>query len=199
MFKKVKVIMISCFDNSEELGIKWRSDGKLHYLPGGDTIKHLYFLSDDEIKEDDWYLFNDSIHQLRRGDIASTNCKKIIATTDTSLSSITHSTYPSGNTTGVRTLVELPQPSISFIEKYIKEYNNNIPITDVLVEYWAHTEEYPQLKVNSKDNTITIKKVKDSWSREEVELHCRIAFYAGMANTPMTGEKILNEWIESNL
>ena len=26
-----------------------------------------------------------------------------------------------------------------------------------------------KLKINSKDNTITIKKVKDSWTREEVD------------------------------
>lgn len=36
-------------------------------------------------------------------------------------------------------------------------------------EYGVHTPDFSdELKVNPKDNTITIKKVKDSWSRDEV-------------------------------
>ena len=78
----------------------------------------------------------------------------------------------------------LPQPSQQFIQKYIEEYNKGNVITDVLVEYeLVSNEEYflntinpdddvpyfdERLKINSKDNTITIKKVKDSYSREEV-------------------------------
>ena len=71
----------------------------------------------------------------------------------------------------------LPQPSNSFIRAYVEAQGN---IKEVLVEYeidyvanatpptkpWDPTVYLP--KVNPEDNTITIEKVKDSWSREEV-------------------------------
>ncbi|MEW2859388.1 hypothetical protein AB1A63_15220, partial [Lactiplantibacillus paraplantarum] len=48
--------------------------------------QHLYILSDDEIKEGDWYhnSIDNSIKQASDWIYVST-CKKIIATTDTSL------------------------------------------------------------------------------------------------------------------
>ena len=75
----------------------------------------------------------------------------------------------------------LPQPSQQFIEKYIESYNKGEIITDVLVEYDEvydinhYTENFNyntislkeekinfryNLKVNPKDNTITINLVK---------------------------------------
>ena len=100
----------------------------------------------------------------------------------------------------------LPKPSQSFIEKYIEKYNKGEQITDVLVEYWAHTEEHPQLKINPKDNTITIKPVKDSWNREEVVQLASNAFRAGHARGfsgyPMTEnwtKQTLDDWIKQNL
>ena len=68
-----------------------------------------------------------------------------------------------------------------FTEKYIEEYNRGNVITDVLIEYeLISNEEYfgstinpdddvpyfdEKLKINPKYNTITIKKVKDNYSR----------------------------------
>jgi hypothetical protein len=48
----------------------------------------------------------------------------------------------------------LPSPSPQFIDKYIEEYNKGKPI-------W--------LPKTDKNNYITIRKVKDSWARDEVE------------------------------
>ena len=68
----------------------------------------------------------------------------------------------------------LPQPSQQFIEKYIEEYNRGNIITDVFVEYENKFDEYGYdiiksiLKINPKDNTITIKKVKETYTREEL-------------------------------
>jgi len=79
-----------------------------------------------------------------------------------------------GHYEGIDCTNYLPQPSQSFIEKYITEYNKGSVIENVLVEYefdWSLEEDtinFPNLKVNPKDNTISIKKVKDSWSREEL-------------------------------
>jgi hypothetical protein len=97
------------------------------------TYQHLYILSDDEIKEGDWCLFKQIIgseyklckitykfgNQLtsllengNKQEEASQYYKKIIATTDESLG--------------------LPQPSQSFIEKFVEEYNKGNVITEVI-------------------------------------------------------------------
>ena len=102
--------------------------------------QHLYIISDDEIKEDDWFIGdNISIKQCtlnNGGNInfkggwysGSTNCKKIIATTDTSLNYETPF-Y------GMDADNNFPTPSQQFITKYIEEYNKGNIIADVLVEY----------------------------------------------------------------
>ena len=78
--------------------------------------QHLYIISDDEIKEGDWYCSPMGIISRYNGiEKLPSNWRKIIATTEES----------SG----------LPQPSKQFIEKYIEEYNKGNIITDVLVEY----------------------------------------------------------------
>lgn len=161
-------------------------------------IQHLYIISDDEIKEGDWkYDFKLNII-IKHGSYID-GCKKIIATTNTSLNYIKHDDtvpYPKGEQ------VFLPQPSQQFIEKYIESYNKGEIIIDVLVEYENYEmnsivnyrgnydfkcpncknniddlmfskqstlcNQCDKLKINSKDNTITIKKLKYSWNKEEV-------------------------------
>lgn len=56
-------------------------------------------------------------------------------------------------------------------------------------------EDIELLKVNPKDNTITIRKVKDSWTREEVEAIVEKALFAKGAWYP----EEIKEWIEENL
>ena len=144
---------------------------------------NLYIISDDEIKEGDWIITNihNKIEQVLNNQTSlkfyQERAKKIIATTDSSLWRPSHK-YASD-------VILLPQPSQQFINKYIEEYNKGNMITDVLIEYeLISNEEYfgntvnpdddvpyfdERLKINSKDNTITVKKVKDSYSREEVD------------------------------
>lgn len=61
------------------------------------------------------------------------------------------------------------------------------------------------LKINSKDNTITIRKVKDSWSREElVKLISDFAEYTDNFYRPYTRDNIevwnvKDKWIKENL
>ncbi len=148
--------------------------------------QHLYFLSDEEIKEGDWkYSYTDKKVSKQDGGFTYEGDKKIIATTDSSLTKLKTSEYHTGY------CIYLPQPSTAFLEVFVTEYNKGNQIKEVLVEYEGvcsncgeyHKEsilcsyqgEYAsqiapfRLKVNSKDNTITIKKVKDSWNREELE------------------------------
>ena len=171
-------------------------------------LQHLYIISDDEIKENNTHFYNPHSGQLHISGnhtdyiaINKNGCKKIIATTDVSLG--------------------LPQPSQQFIQKYIEGYNKGNVITDVLVEYncgdshcslfgcqkhlGCKNESIQTVKINPKDNTITIKKVKDSYTREEVEDLCRKAFllyksdnygYPGLIKSTKEKE---DKWIGENL
>jgi len=226
-FKRCKVVMLSTNQKANELCIRKYTDDKLYFLHGGGISQNLYFLSDDEIKEGDWMICDfihnpdDSPYYQLHNDfgMAGKCCKKIIATTDNILAMLIPDPI-------IRTApTYFPIPSQSFIEKYIKEYNNGTPITEVLVEYEDCGTEDKQslgelphqdstygtfymghkLKINLKDNTITIKKVKDSWTREEV-----IKFLHNIAQDAISEPEIFvtgicfdkdkfNNWIESNL
>ena len=92
---------------------------------------------------------------------------------------------------------QLPQPSNEFIQEYCEQGG----IDEVLVEYTPIVEftritgtPYPagdRLKV-SNDNTITISKVKDTWTREEVET----LIYSAMKSRNYTSGHDFNEWIK---
>lgn len=114
------------------------------------SYHHIYFTSDEKIKEGDHFLTNRNGHwELQKcqkvcedGMIMSfeeeiamfqedtyfvfrpENCKKIIATNDENL--------VVNNKTAFAKL--LPQPSQQFIEKYIEEYNKGNIINEILVE-----------------------------------------------------------------
>ena len=194
MLKKAQVIMLPTKKNSSNIAKSINQDILSLYNKNDDKYnqwinQHLYIISDDEIEDGDWFinLLDNSIHQATNWIYVST-CKKIIATTDTSLIENiemigTGSTY----------LFKLPQPSQQFIEKYIESYNKGEVITDVLVEYEAMNttivnRNYNDFepKVNPKDNSITIKKLKENWNREEV-------------TEILLDRGISKEWIEKNL
>jgi len=175
--------------------------------------QHLYFLSDEEIKDGEYgfcmNLFNQG-HQpyqiifkmdseqrqamIELGGQKNANVFKIIATTDNTVKFPER--FPS--------FVTLPQIPQSFIEKFVKEYNKGKLITEVMVEYeWNKTGRKIRkldvfdhiLKINP-DNTIDISMPKDSWSREEVvEL---IQKYSKEC-TGWPWIETDEEWIEENL
>lgn len=234
-FKRAQCILL----NTQNDNFQFQLSG-FNILSKGDggQRKHLYIISDDEIKEGDWFMLNEEHPQGRlrqcyhisdnnrlwngenwdtlkgkhyfiqpigkgSGFVTELECKKIIATTDISLNYIKHDDtvpYPKGEQ------IRLPQPSQQFIEKYIESYNCGKIITDVLIEYENYHEEFmnpigktiinfKKLKVNPKDNTITIKKVKDIWNREEV-----VILLNKLNNTLNIGSELtLEQWIENNL
>lgn len=138
---------------------------------------HLYIISDDEIGEGDYQ------------DV------KVIASTDKSLG--------------------LPQPSKSFIDKYITEYNKGNIIEDVLVEYCLRATcdcdfndmckcgdmKPMMLPKISKDNTITISKVKNQFSFKEVELILSqfICEECPEYSSKGNGGTYIHNWIKENL
>lgn len=189
-FKKCKVVMLptekasTLYSTSDPLIPKLFKCSNVE-VSNGATGKnqHLYIISDDVIKEDDW-LYNLQSKKIRQCFSIEKNRlvyneydKKIIATSDNSLAvaiiDIEQYSFD---------IVYLPQPSQSFIEKYIKQYNKENIITDIMVEYERDEEvtgyEYDTLKVD-KDNTITIKRIKDTFGLEEVKKLCKSAFITG--------------------
>lgn len=150
----------------------------------------LYILSDKDIKEGDWFIHSTHIHGSRVKkamgirenvitckdlELLSTdmNISKIIATTD-KLHYFEETGKIHNNT--VEVCMTLPQPSDAFIQKYIEEYNKGNVIEKVMVEYhhldvavMSKIIRKETIRINPKDNTITIKEIKDSWTREEVD------------------------------
>lgn len=202
------------------------------------TYFNLYIISDDEIKLFDWVYNNKEniVEQITsktqlifvlEENKENQTFKKIIATTDTLLKIGINGNR--GNLLpDVSFDINLPQPSKQFIEKYIEEYNKGNIITDVLVEYEdiiynpEKEREYQsndrinledcdkqfRLKINPKDNTITIKKVKDSYTREEhisnikkfsLELGSKIHCFLKEDGTLSISIQDVNKWIEENL
>lgn len=191
-FKKTKVVMLP---TNEKANLKLGQNGLLvNTTLGYDTHftnQHLYFLSDDEIKKGDWCYdeHNKVVFQNNSSGTPGAS-KKIIATTD-KLRVMTKDEFSSVDNQ------HLPQPSKSFIEKYVKEHYSGVPIINVLVEYnhllstTGLNEEW--LKVNDSDNTITIKKIKDSWTRDEV------VNLLQQFNNDKSGAFDCTKWIEENL
>ena len=207
--------------------------------------QHIYILSDDEIKEGDWFIREDKLYNEFKTSLTSkvtifirlypnldlseqwrevyiSDCKKVIATTNTSLKLTKHipwikeleSRYDVEK--GYPKEIELPQPSKSFIEAYVKAYNEGNPITEVMVEYeedyytdpkYSYLEQdNPSTKIQklkiAKDNTITIRKIKDSYSRAEVtellKKYEKDTLYYGRDGY-YNSIDIAKEWIEENL
>jgi PIN domain nuclease of toxin-antitoxin system len=189
--------------------------------------QHLYITSSEEIKEGDWCLVDNNILQWKKNDNYQMlyNCKKIIATTDKSLTIITRISLVEG---GIKHSCnrhdDLPQPSKSFIKAYIEAYNNGNPITKVNVEYEVdysidchesveECQRFPHNKIDCEEcikasyklkvnqsNEITIKNIKDTYSKEEVETLIR-----QWASFTVTGRgqwwkpNDLDKWIEKNV
>ena len=229
-FKRVKVVTLPTNEKSLNSVFSLRSDKPYLMSEQNSPFKariydtkdlyhtyfNLYIISDDEIKEGDWYinlLQDNTIYQnnIKNYNVNKSYFKKIIATTDTSLKIPRKNSHP--NSVWKLDGALLPQPSKQFIEKYIEEYNKGNVITEILVEYeLISNEEYfgntvnpdndvpyfdEKLKINPKDNTITIKKIKDSYSREEViEL---LKDIASDANRDSDFSFNTNKWIEENL
>jgi len=241
-FKRAKVVMLATEKAEDCL---YTSSNKLSYHKGyltQDYLKnslngksyHLYLISDDEIKEGDWVYDSSSLPQdapIKRiriidnthytlYDDTSRNLKhhykKIIATTDKSLEIMMSN--PAAWDAGIKTM-SLPQPSQSFIEKYVEEYNKGNVITDVLVEYdpirvevktgafktsinrptiWETEMKTVGYNIKTReDNTVIIHQAK-MYTREEVHNLMMQAWIWGQSK-PDCHYTVREKWIEENL
>lgn len=174
-YKKCKVIMLP----SDKSNLYKHLLGSLRFSKNektdSDIIKpqHLYIVSSEEIKEGDYYydkedkiIFKclDTLEATSRNDYKEIyECErwfKVLASTDSTLG--------------------LPRPSNAFLEAYCKAKGE---IDEVLVECFPIYKSAFHGKIDcdfegivdryevkkAPDNTITIKPIKDSWNREEVE------------------------------
>lgn len=192
--------------------------------------QHLYITSDDEIKEGDWCvdmmpddegIIRDVIYQHKKGlqYLDTSTKRKIIATTDRSLVTKIFSHFSQDlMKVSVYKDIHLPQPSESFIQKYIESYNKGEIIKEVMVEYDITdnlddlieagysgrdclNEEYDfsyGVKVDPKDNTITIHTIKESWSREEVISTIK-NYISETADCSNMYSKTVLDWCKENL
>lgn len=206
-FKKTKVVMLPT-EKSSDIILRTR-DNVVHqrkyygtaWEDMGDVYQHLYFLSDDGIKEGDWCYdeYNKVVFQNNSSGTPGAS-KKIIATTDKSL-------VVSKDTGIVGIEYNLPEPSEGFIQKFADSYNSGNPITEVMVEYdfirgvgaefGYKSSDIDSLKINPKDNTITTRKVKDVWTRDEV---ATLILQSNLdSHVAKEGEFDIMHWIEENL
>lgn len=217
-YEKIKVVMLPT--NEKAIIIKEKITNKLKISslnnPQRWDCQHLYFLSNEEIKEGDWclvtinggknyhvwkyvshngksdYSYIDLRGQIHKWGVKERN--KIIATTDESLKIPYDSTTPISKDWGGKLL---PRPSNEFLKKYCELGG----IDEVLVEYEEYDwNEYTDTYWNSKlkvapDNTITIKPIKESWNREEVVKLIK-EFHNCICDHPA---RSVNNWIKENL
>lgn len=174
MKKTFKVVMLSS-DNEvyPHLILTTGSDKLMKY--NGDygllnkeiyVNQHLYIISDEDIKEGDWCIDSyNQIHQfvdLKFAGLGSAKFSKIVATTDISIGT---------NGANVRMSMPLPQLPESFIQAYIKAYNESKPITEVDLEIESKRVyndpdirkadfEYKDIIKTRPDNTVIVHQSK---------------------------------------
>jgi hypothetical protein len=219
-FKQHDVVMIAT-DKASILSKDRYGHLYLGNYPNNEIFnQHLYIKSDDVIKEGDWYLMwlinkyelmqcrdEHKADRCNNHPAIKNNCKKIIATTDSSLKECINKCINDWATDEDNTYILLSQIPQSFIEHYITEYNKGNVITKVMIEYEEYdvlnerdADGYPiqnyKLLINP-DNTINIKPIKDSFSREEfLKLLEDYRSYAWKNGLSLIDK---NKWINENL
>lgn len=177
MRKTFKVVMLPTKEvsvltlwNNKELML---SKNSYRFYSKECAYQQLYVLSDDEIKEGDWqinHLTNKVSKRTKSAlEVSQVNCSKIVATTD-----ILHGEFLQYS--GER--YKIPQLPESFIQKYIKAYNEGNPITEVdlailFSSYGTNKEELEKNKTTvlqtTKDNSVICLYKKDKSGKKYTE------------------------------
>lgn len=176
--------------------------------------QHLYFTSDEEIKEGDWHYHRDAVgdeYILLKGRDFEPNmkfCSRIIATNDPKL------TYTSKGT--VTFQAHIPQIHQSFIEFYVKnpvktielEYDAPKPIEQA--KLWSEEHKVNHAKLKLVNNEVVVVKrgtinlavgagKAELYTKEEVEFE-NIGVIRRFANnmTDIPASEV-DQWIKDNL
>lgn len=177
------------------------------------NYQHLYLISDDKIKENDWYYYevDKKIHQCKSLDkIDSIWCKKVIASTDSELHG---ETYVGSRRAKHLVKTLLPTFSEDFIKAYVKangidegmvEYEKGIP-NNLPEDTGGKTISFTaidKLKLRD-DNTVIISEAKTTYSKKEVEKLCKDAYYLGRGRqqhfSDEDNKEFFKKWINNIL
>ena len=196
-----------------------------NYTKEGVSKQHLYFISNDKIKEGDWITDNIKIIQASskvvnaQGLVDRREWKKIVATTDISLGNEEIGKY------GIPLITPLPQIPESFIQAYIKSYNESKVIIEVELEMeriacknpsFCDTNSNPKcdcykIKTNSDNKVIISLKEEKLYTKDEVIALCKQAYNDSNVDSIINGccgqldtaephiNESFNKWIEDNL
>lgn len=200
MKKTHKVVILPTKEAKENIDI-CKLEGKNNLLITKATIdltkefndfwkpQHLYIISDDEIKEGNWFIGETGIVK-RANKIGKNNAqihtsdgyvyfkhksKKIVATTDESLQNRVEWTDKGTAKERSYQIEGLPSIPESFIQTYIKTYNESKPITEVDLEMEEHQDyiwndegDTHSLSIKTRpDNTVIIHQSK-IYSKEDI-------------------------------
>ena len=198
MLKKCKVVtlptnekaLLQYIPESKSLAVRPYDRENPHNIIDNLGIpQHLYILSDEDIQVGDWvYLKHDTVSSNKVQKVLKIridNGRQSIITKNTvdfveNYSKVIASTNPS---------LYLPSLSNAFIAKYCKKGG----IDQIMVQY--DTSEF--LKVSS-DNTITIKSIKDTYSKEEVR-DLLLELWDDVKNDQVHFDQDVENWIKENL
>lgn len=207
---KAKVVMLA---TEKESKINDTNQGLLYNNPNYiGEFQHLHFLSEEEIKEGDWYMEDNRVVHQSNGQKHDLQIhSKIIATTDELLKHEVESGQ------GVGTIKYfIPRPSNEFLQAYCRA---NGKIEEVLVEvegyysgnggtdsnFTASAYSYfigYKLKI-SPDNTITTKRVEGRVYNDQELIHA-VSEIAARLGYARTSEKMkvwnyaTRDWISEN-
>ena len=163
--------------------------------------QHLYILSDEEIKEGDWYLSDKFVWQMKYpqwGEEGQGGAKKIIATTNPELTEI----IECNGTSYVFKIPKIPQ---SFIQEFVKNqgngYNKILIEVELGEDYLAGNSggneiwsSYPdKLKLSSNNEVNIIMENVDNWNL----IHNRYLDYVVIHNKQV-GVVNLIKWFKLN-
>jgi len=199
MKKTVKVVMLptekasSLYLNKAEL--KYTGEEKIAL---GNTNQHLYLVSDDEIKEGDWFLHPDNvvIKANSQSDHKVYRCKKIIATTDKSLDNV-EDCSPKDGSANIKLVSRLPQIPKSFVEQYVKA-----PIDEVELEYDTfnvNVEIPPAIRLTYNNEVIIHNSQIKTYTREEVKTILKKYMDYAFGKEYSKTEERIDQWMEENL
>lgn len=172
------------------------------------TFQHLYITSEEEIKENDWYISDE--YELKQNTLFTAHkmcrCRKIIATTDKNLGIALGAGTPKENSNIKH---QIPQISESFVKAYVEVQGIDevqLEFEEYMTEGWIPTYNNPDnqnldkeaeldyiLKLRE-DNTVIIHQVK-TYSFEDM----KNAFNAGVKSESETPWISFNDWIEKSL
>ena len=212
MKKEHQIIMLPSEKPSNiKLGVKVKSitHSPMRYVTDEDfdsdewnkfgTFQHLYILSDEEIKEGDWY-YNELDKAVRKNNtINHSYHKKIIATTDVLALNKGYST-----TGGI-----VPQIPKHIIEAYVKK-----PFDKVMVEYdffegvgkdYGYDSEDMSIQKLNQDGTLAVSLVEEKMYSREYLKPKFIQFYQELKNMTEDKGKMhltyddVEQWIKENL